>query len=476
MTPEVLLLNPNRTRPPIAPLAIEYLADALETAGVSWSVLDLCLAADPDAALRDSLAAGDPRLIAITFRNTDDCYCATQHSFIPDLQALLRDIRARTAAPVVLGGAGFSVAPAGLLQRTGAEFGVVGDGEVALVRLARSLADQSAWPQIPGLLVRRDGEVAASAPAWEPLKPEPLPRTVLDNGRYFREGGQLGIETSRGCPAACAYCADHHSKGARTRTRPPRAVAQEMLGLAARGMDVFHTCDSEFNADPSHALAVCEELAGQGAGEKLRWYAYCSPTPFPRELARRMREAGCVGVNFGGDSGDAEMLRSLGRAHRPEDVVQCVQACHEAGLVVMLDLLLGAPGETPESLARSIGLVREADADCAGVALGVRLYPNTVLAERLRSRLAAGDDTGLRGCLAENDDLALPLFYLEPALGADPVGLVKDAIGADQRFFFGWPDDTQADYNYDDNAELVGAIRNGHRGAYWDILRRVRAG
>jgi hypothetical protein len=187
-----------------------------------------------------------------------------------------------------------------------------------------------------------------------------------------------------------------------------------------------------------------------------------------------MGEAGCVGINFGTDSGDPAMLRRLGRAHTPQDIGQAVRRCHQAGIVAMLDLLVGAPGETPASVARTIEVVRGAEPDCVGVALGARLYADTPLARQLAAPLAAGDHAGLRGHLTDNADLAMPLFYLAPELGEDPVGLLKDLLAGDERFFFGWPDDTQADYNYDDNPELVQAIRDGHRGAYWDILRRSR--
>jgi len=473
MPTDVLLVNPNRIRPPIAPLALEYLAHALARAGLSWRVADLCLADDPESALAAGLA-DSPLLIAITFRNTDDCYCATQHSFIPDLQELVEHIRRCTDAPIVLGGAGFSAAPAGVLRRTGAEFGIVGDGERPLVELVRALRNQSQFGAIPGLVWREGEDFRANPAAWQAIAQDPLPRTALDNERYFREGGQAGIETKRGCPARCVYCADPLSKGSGTRTRPPAAIAEEMLSLASRGVDVFHTCDSEFNSDVMHAVLVCEELIRRSAADRLRWYAYCAPTPFPPELARLMRQAGCVGINFGTDGGDAEMLRRLGRDHAPDDIVAAVRACREHGIVVMLDLLLGSPGETPQSVARSIQLVRETGADCAGAALGVRLYANTPLAERLRARIETGERTGLRGDLEGNSDLAMPVFYLAPELGDDPVGLLRDLIAGDQRFFFGWPDDTQADYNYDDNPELVEAIRAGHRGAYWDILRRLR--
>ncbi|MGQ9730295.1 MAG: B12-binding domain-containing radical SAM protein [Candidatus Zipacnadales bacterium] len=475
MASDVLLVNPNRIRPPIAPLALEYLANALERAGIVYSVLDLCFTEDPYQALANAVLEEEPHLIAITFRNTDNCYCATQHSFIPDLQRLVQHIRALTNTPIVLGGSGFSVASKSILRRTGADLGVRGDGEKALVTLTQALIDNTTtYRSIPGLLWREGSVIHANPPTWASVAQRPLNRMVIDNERYFREGGQVGIETKRGCSKQCAYCADPLSKGTIVRTRPPASVASEMLSLVAQGIDVFHTCDSEFNSDLTHAFAVCKELIERDAREKLRWYAYCSPTPFPTELPRRMAEAGCVGINFGVDSGDRGMLRRLGREHTPDDIVSAVQACQANGVAVMLDLLLGAPGETWESVGATIDLVRRSAADCVGVALGVRVYAGTKIAAELVPRIEAGDYTGLRGQIEDNEEFAEPLFYLEPQLGEDPVGFLKDLIAGDQRFFFGWPDNSQADYNYDDNAELVAAIRNGARGAYWDILRKTR--
>lgn len=471
MVGPVLLVNANRTKPPIAPLALDCLADALARAEISYAVCDLCFADAPAEALEQALAAEEPLLVAVTFRNTDDCYCATQHSFIPDLEETVRTIRRHTGATVVLGGSGYSVAPKGILRRVGADHGVLGDGERPLVELAKALVGGGEVGGIPGLLWRDGTDVHATPPAWSPAPSEPLARGAVDNQRYFLEGGQLGIETKRGCPIGCVYCADPLGKGPVIRARPPDAVASEMMALASRGLDCFHTCDSEFNNDPDHAAAVSRALIERNAADVLSWYAYCAPTPFSVGLARLMRRAGCVGVNFGADSADPGMLERLGRRHSPDDICRAAEACRDAGIAVMLDLLLGAPGETRESVASTIGFIQRVGADCIGVALGVRIYAGTPLAHRLGPELAR---PGVRGQVDGNADLAMPVFYVEPALGDDPVGLLKDLIAGDQRFFFGWPDDTQADYNYDDNPELVQAIRDGHRGAYWDILRKLR--
>ena len=78
----------------------------------------------------------------------------------------------------------------------------------------------------------------------------------------------------------------------------------------------------------------------------MRWYAYCTPAPFSEELSLAMRDAGCAGVNFGVDHGDERMLRRLRRPYAPEDIENVTRWCREAGMAVMLDLLLGSPGET----------------------------------------------------------------------------------------------------------------------------------
>jgi radical SAM superfamily enzyme YgiQ (UPF0313 family) len=472
MADPVLLVNANRTRPPIAPLALDYLADALGAAGRPYSVVDLCFAESIVGELASAVANQAPLLVAITFRNTDDCYCATRHSFIPQLQALVAQVRQVTDAPVVVGGAGYSTAPEGILRRVGADFGLRGDGERALVELAQTLASKGDPTGIAGLVWGERGEIRANAPAWAPLAEGPLARRAVDNERYFREGGQGSVETKRGCPRGCIFCADHLGKGTGVRVRPPAAVAEEMMSLAARGVDCFHLCDSEFNVDAGHAEAVCRELIARGGADRLQWYAYLAPRPFSPEMARSMKQAGCAGINFGTDSGDAEMLRRLGRDHTPEDIVGAVRACRENGIPVMIDLLLGAPGETRQSVETTIRLMKQIEPTCVGVGLGVRIYPDTAIARTLR--VPDRGPEGLVGEIEGNDDLALPLFYLEPALGDNPVGLLKELIAGDERFFFGWPDDTQADYNYDDNPELTRAIADGHRGAYWDILRKLR--
>ena len=182
-------MNPNRIRPAVGPLAVEYLAQAAEDAGLRLGFADLCFADDPFAELERALEETTPRLVGVTLRNTDDCTMATRHSFVGDHAAVVRAVRDHSEAPAVLGGAGYSVAPREVLAKTGADFGIVGDGEAPLVALARAIRDRSAWDDIPGLVWREGDGIRLNAPVWEPFGYTPLRRATLDNQRYFREGG-----------------------------------------------------------------------------------------------------------------------------------------------------------------------------------------------------------------------------------------------------------------------------------------------
>lgn len=465
----VLLVNANRLVPPVAPIGLELVASDLRRRRIPFRFLDLAWEGRPEAALAAALGEREYGLVAITVRNTDDCYFKTREFLLPRARRLVAVARRASAAPVAVGGVGYSVFPGEALAALGADFGIAGDGEGSLAALWRALSRRGRLDRVPGL-VRLDGGRTHLAPLHRAdlAAAAPPARDIADNRRYLREGGMVGFETKRGCPMRCVYCADPVAKGRRVRARDPRAVAAEIDALAAAGVDVFHTCDSEFNVPAAHAAAVCRELAARGLGGRIRWYAYATPLGFTPRLARLMRGAGCVGVNLGVDSGDRGMLARLGRDHSPGDVAAAVRAARGAGLTVMVDLLVGGPGESRRSVSATIGLMKRIAPDRVGLALGLRIYPGTALAGRLGALPPGGFQP------PRPAGLLRPAFYLSPALGPDPEGLLLEMVGGDERFFTAGLGEEASNYNYSGHGTLVQAIREGHRGAFWDILRRLQ--
>jgi hypothetical protein len=480
------LINTNLMQPPIAPIGLDYIATATRAAGIPTDVLDLGLASDPNALLREYLQSHSPRLIGLTFRNIDDSFYPSMQSFLPILQSIVVQTRDLSDAPITLGGAGYSIFPQPILERIGADFGICGDGERAMIALCRALQDDLHLETVPGLLWRRKGRIHANRPAWPNPPLIPATRDAIDNVTYLRRGGQIGLETKRGCDRSCIFCADVLAKGASIRARPPFDIADEVEALLAQDVDVLHLCDAEFNIPYEHAMAVCDELCRRGLGKRIRWYAYLSVVPFDAALALAMRKAGCVGINFTGPAASDAMLAAYEQPHRQRDIAACLRACRENGITVMLDLMLGGPGETRQTVADAIGFVKGLPFDCAGAGLGVRLHPDFPICRRIAAEGPLEQNPGLRRSYSGSVDLVQPTFYVSPALGERPAQCIRDCIGGDSRFFepsdetdaalarTGGSDPQSRGYNYNDNDPLAREIAAGARGAYWDILRKMR--
>jgi len=474
------LINPNRMRPPIAPIQLDYLASSAIAAGIPTEVLDLCLVDDSQKAMADYFSAARPALVGLTLRNVDDCFWPNAQWFVPDFKKAVDALRRLTDAPIVLGGVGFAIFPERILQYTEADFGIRGDGEHALIHLCRAVNNNRGHQHIPGLLWHDGDTIRTNPPAWHETLTLPTSRDIIDNPTYFRLGGQAGLETKRGCNRACIYCAEHLAKGTALRQRNPRDVADEAESLLKQGVDVLHLCDSEFNIPRAHAAAVCAEFARRKLADKLQWYAYLATTPFDDDLAGAMKAAGCAGINFTGDSGSPAMLNTYRQPHTPDDLARTVAACKKHGIRVMIDLMIGGPGETPETVAETIAFVKQIDPDCAGTALGIRIYPQTEIARIAASEGALETNPNIRRRYEGPVDLFQPTFYIAHDLGDTPAALIRGLIDNDPRFFEPMPDlaDTAqpaSDHNYNDNTALANAIAKGARGAYWHILKTMKS-
>ncbi len=468
MVQAVLLVNTNVARPPVSPVGLEYVGEALIDTGVPVDVLDLSFETDWKAALETRLKNDEPLLVALSVRNTDDCCFVSRNSFLPWIDEVAAEAKRLTEAPVFVGGAGFSTMPEAVLTATQADGGIEGDGEEALVALARSLVNGEDITRLPNIVYRRGKEVVRNPRADVDLRLLPKPRRRLfDNRKYEQFGAIVGIETKRGCSQRCIFCADPVAKGRKVRLRQAETVVRELQDLVDQGVSWFHLCDSEFNLPVEHAKDLCRAIIDRGLGDRVRWYGYCSPTPFDEELVRLMKQAGCAGINFGVDSLCDEQLHRLGRAHSSEDVARLVRLLHREGLNYMCDLLMGGPGETAETVSITVRKARELDIPLAGISAGVRVYPHTPLGEAVASG-TIGEGLHPAGQRSAHE----PVFYLSPLLGDDALALIQQLVNGDPRFLLLAVPAEKGSYNYAGDEELCRLIAEGARGAYWDIIRR----
>jgi radical SAM superfamily enzyme YgiQ (UPF0313 family) len=364
------------------------------------------------------------------------------------------------------------VAPEAILEFCGLDLGIWGEGEHALSLFADRITSGEDHRDVQGLVYRGKKGFHRNSATYIDLAKMPAPRRdAVDNRRYYFEGGMGGVETKRGCPKKCIYCADPLGKGGKLRMRSPSSVVDEIESLLDMGVEHLHICDSEFNYPYEHAASICHEIIDRGLGSRLRWYAYCSPTPFDEELAHLFIQAGCAGVNFGADSANDRILKTLGRDFTSDDVVRTAEICRRSDLVFMYDLLLGGPGETRDSLKETIEAMKRISPHRVGASLGVRVYPKTSLAGMVLQQGPIETNPNLHG--EREGSFLAPVFYLSSEMGADASRYLENLIGEDERFMFMAGDTSSSNYNYNANTILIDAIRNGYRGAFWDILRRL---
>ncbi|MFO8058014.1 MAG: radical SAM protein [bacterium] len=469
--PDVLLINPNRMKPPVAPLGLELLAHALQARGITPKTLDLSFARAPLKEIQLAVKELKPGVIGISVRNLDDCYYASRSFLLNPVKRYVREIKEITDAPVVAGGVGFSISPVAALEYIGADLGIRGDGESSFPLLVKALAEDRDPGSISGVFTGRPADVELDQ---QPLRELDPGRQWFAPERYFQEGGQGNIETQRGCNKKCIYCADPLAKGTTVRYRNPESVAEEMERLSRMGVHTFHLCDSEFNLTGKHAQAVCRAIIKKGLGPTVAWYTYALPRPMDKDLAGLMARAGCKGIDFSVDAANDAMLENLGRDFNTADLYECASACRKAGLVFMFDLLLGGPGETDASMKKTVREVKRIGPDCTGVSFGVRLFPGTRLEKQLKKKGPLQENPALHGKTRNNPGLLKPVFYVSEKLGPDPEGYLQKTIGGDRSFFFASRKDVKTNYNYNDNRPLQRAVKKGARGAYWNILRQMR--
>ncbi len=400
----VLLVSPNTERGNMVaiPLGLGMMAAATRRAGHEVAFLDLLTEADPVAAVQKAVEAFGPDVIGVSVRNIDDQSREAPRFLLAQVKPVVEACHACTGAPVVLGGAGYTIFPTAALRYLGADYGVAGDGESIFPALLTCLGAGRDPGSLPGVHVAgRPGapeppfsEQLASLPQWD----EAL-RAVADPSS---EDLWIPVQGRRGCPNDCSYCSTARIQGRRIRTRPPLMVAEHVAGLAAAGFRRIYFVDNSFNIPESHALELCRAL--RGLEPRVVWRCILYPHLVREELVRAMAEAGCVEVSLGFESGSPAVLREMNKRFTPADVRQASDLLAAHAIRRMGFLLLGGPGETRETVEESLAFAASLNLEALRVTVGIRIYPGTPLARRAVAE----------GVVSPDDDLLFPRVYHAP--------------------------------------------------------------
>jgi radical SAM superfamily enzyme YgiQ (UPF0313 family) len=412
----VLMISANseRINMLVPPLGAAMVAAAARRAGHEVELVDLLQAADAVAATRDAVENIRPDVIGVSVRNIDDQNMASPDFLLERAAEVVRACRDASAAPVVVGGAGYSIFPVAALAYLGADYGVAGEGELAFPALLEALATGGRPQDVPGVVTRTSRGDAVPAPHPElDRMPSPYPdltrRLDLADPELW-----LPVQTRRGCPLDCSYCSTPQIEGRTLRSRSAAKVADELARLADAGAGRFHFVDNTFNLPNGYALDLCREIIARG--RRFAWRAIVYPHHISDELVEAMAEAGCAEVALGAESCSDPILSSLNKRFTTAEVRRVTEQFAAASVRRVGFLMLGVPGETRRTVLESLEVADSLDLELLKVTIGVRIYPHTLLA-----RQAVAE-----GVIGADDDLLEPRFYLAPAVA----GWVAEAVAA----------------------------------------------
>lgn len=429
MSRRILLISANSYAVPYAvfPLGLAQVNAALREAGYQTRWLDCLADTEP---IEDVLDSFQPGFVGISLRNIDDVAFRKRETFYGSLLTLCKRVRERSGAKIIVGGSGFSIFPQQLLERSGADFGIQGEGEAALLALLAALETGGDYRNIPGLVFGENGSIRCN-----PQQPDRLDRALNGQDRparlvdhYLRHSLMLNVQTQRGCAHECCYCTYPLIEGKRHRRRPPELIAEELAQMADRGARYVFVVDSVFNSSPTHVLETCAAIRRRGV--QLQWGCFLRPQGLTADQMEAMAGAGLAHIEFGSDSFSDRVLRAYDKKLTFEDIETSARLAGEARVDQCHFLILGGPGETEETLEETLENSHRLEDSVILPIVGMRVYPGT------RLHTLACEERAI----TPTTNLLEPFHYIAPGLSAEYIDRrLREHVKTDPRWIVGEP-------------------------------------
>lgn len=367
----VLLINPMASRKAATkgrrahfPVGLGLIASYLIENGFSVNVLD-----------NESECLNRNELHAFLSRSDYDVYgisaMAPEYRYVKGLSRMIKELKGR---PIILGGPLATYSHETVLKNTSVDVCVIGEGEETIVDLVENLENLE---QVAGIAFRESGKVKTTAmrnfkksrddypfPAYELFNMEPYFRKLHVHyegwGSEFlnrREIGSrnIGMVTGIGCPYQCRFCSRAVNK---PRMRSIDNIISEIKYLKTKfRIEGVRFIDELLIINDKRTLELCEKIKPLN----VIWSGQARSNTLNEEIASSMKDAGCIGVGLGIESGSDRLLRAMKKQVMVKNHKRAIKAAKENDLSIQVQILYGFPGENRESIDETIGFFKEVE-------------------------------------------------------------------------------------------------------------------
>ncbi|MBL7196783.1 MAG: B12-binding domain-containing radical SAM protein [Candidatus Omnitrophica bacterium] len=302
------------------------------------------------------------------------------------LLSYIRTIKKEVALPILIGGALTSLYPREIMHHQEIDYTLVGEVEQSLKKFLSIYEEGKDFSQVPGFCARKGKEVIITQAAnpIEDIDSVPFPaRYLLPNEKYHsfisHRKNFTTMITSRGCLFRCIYCSLLKKLQLRSVKNVVDEIEECYTCYGIRDIDFY---DATFTVDRNRTINICQEITKRKLD--INWAVRTRVDLIDRDLLWEMAKAGCKTVMYGIESSDPTILRRLGRAViDTKQIRDVIRWTNKARISALGFFMLGAPGETVNSINDTIQFSKQSNLDYAQFTK-ITPFPGTELYEEYK--------------------------------------------------------------------------------------------
>jgi radical SAM superfamily enzyme YgiQ (UPF0313 family) len=372
---KVMLINPPDTASKYKfiglvapPLGIGYIAAVLEENDIDVKIIDGPALEIGWEDLENEIIKYSPDIVGIT-------------ALTPTINQALKSARiAKSAcsdASVVLGGYHPTFTYQELLKNDFVDSVVLGEGECTMLEIAKAARNGTSLREVKGIATREF--ITPPRPIIEDLDILPFPaRHLLPMDRYKILNMKLPTGTlisGRGCPYKCSFCSSAAMHGHKLRMRSAENIVDEMEHLVdAHHAKMIAFMDDTFTMNQKRVEEVCSEIKNRDLD--LYWGCTARADTVSSKLLKKMKESGCITLFLGVESADQQHLDKLNKRITLDRIRRTFELTRELNLRTIASAVLGMPGDTKQSIEKTINFVKSLNPSYAVFSLATP-YPGT---------------------------------------------------------------------------------------------------
>ncbi len=374
---KVLILNPPAFKPYVregrceqktssygymmVPISLPYIAAVLEREGHKVEIIDAIAEFKSIAKVLEAIKSFNPEMIIMntstpTIKN-DLMICNLIKENFEELF-------------IVAIGTHVTACDLEVLKTSKVDAVIRGEPEITALELTNTLEKNGDLQDVRGLSWKSSGKIIKNSerPFFEPLDELPYPaRHLLKNELYkmpFIGKPYTLLVSSRGCPYDCIFCTAHLYYGKKPRFRSPENVVDEVEEVVWKYKIRHITMWSDtFTLNRKHVVGICQELIDRKLNDVVEFSANSRVDLVDPELLRLMKKAGFSYISYGIESGVQKILDSCKKGTTVEQGINAVKWAKEAGFIVLTHFIFGLPGETKETIMKTIKYAKKLDSD-----------------------------------------------------------------------------------------------------------------